>query len=290
MSWSRRLKATLAALATAASLLAPARAAEVLREAFASPALGRDGHYTVYLPDGYSATGTLHPVLYLLHGAGGDEWDWVRHGGLVATLDSLIARGLMRPSVVVMPTVGPVSWWVNGAAQASEDAVVHDLLPHIERRFQVRTDRAGRAIGGLSMGGYGALHLALRHPQRFCGAALISPAVYDPLPPERSSARTAPPFQGEGAFDAQAWQRLNHPAQLAAYQAAPLKVPMWIVSGDHDHLGIALHSAQLFWRLHAMQPQQVELRIVDGDHDWAVFGPALPDALQYVDRQCRQAR
>jgi len=290
MSWSRRLKATLAALATAASLLAPARAGEVLREAFASPALGRDGHYTVYLPDGYSATGTLHPVLYLLHGAGGDEWDWVRHGGLVATLDSLIARGLMRPSVVVMPTVGPVSWWVNGAAQASEDAVVHDLLPHIERRFQVSTDRAGRAIGGLSMGGYGALHLALRHPQRFCGAALISPAVYDPLPPERSSARTAPPFQREGAFDAQAWQRLNHPAQLAAYQAAPLKVPMWIVSGDHDHLGIALHSAQLFWRLHAMQPQQVELRIVDGDHDWAVFGPALPDALQYVDRQCRQAR
>lgn len=278
-----------AVLATLAWLMGSAQAGELLRETFASSALGREAPYTVYLPEGYAAAQAPHPVLYLLHGAGGDEWDWVRHGGLVATLDGLVARGLMRPTVVVMPTLGPVSWWVNGAGQAAEDALVHDLLPHIERRFPVRRDRAGRAIGGLSMGGYGALHLALRHPQHFCGAALISPAVYDPLPPERSSARSAPPFMHSGRFDAAAWQRLNHPAQLAAYQAAPQKVALWIVSGDHDHLGIALHSAQLFWRLHALQPRQVELRIVDGDHDWAVFGPALPEALQYVDRQCRQS-
>jgi len=264
-------------------------AGELRREAFASPALGRDGHYTVYLPDGHDAAAAPLPVVYLLHGSGGDEWDWARQGKAVATLDDLIARGVLRPSVVVMPSLGPVSWWVNSAAQSSEDAVMRDLLPHIERRFKVRTDRAGRAIGGLSMGGFGALHLALRHPQRFCGAALISPAVYDPLPPEGSSARKAPHFQRNGAFDADSWHRLNHPAQLAAYQAAPQKVPMWIVSGDHDGLGIALYAAQLYWRLHALQPRQVELRIVDGAHDWAVFGPALPEALQYIDRQCRQA-
>ena len=103
-------------------MLVSARAGEVLRETFASPALGRDGQYTVYLPEGYAAATAPYPVVYLLHGAGGDEWDWLRHGNLVATLDGLITRGALRPSVVVMPTVGPVSWWVNGPALAAEDA------------------------------------------------------------------------------------------------------------------------------------------------------------------------
>jgi hypothetical protein len=61
---------------------------------------------------------------------------------------------------------------------------------------------------------------------------------------------------------------------------------MWIVSGDHDFLGIALMSAQLYWRMFQVQPKQVELRVIDGDHEWMTFRDALPAALQYVDAQC----
>ena len=115
---------------------------------------------------------------------------------------------------------------------------------------------------------------------------MISPAIYNPLPPETSAARRAAQFQRDGKFDPELWQRLNYPAQLEAYAKAPQKVPMWIASGDHDALGIAVMSANLYWQLLKIQPRQVELRIIDGDHEWMVFRDALPDALQYMDRMC----
>ena len=263
-----------------------ALAGEVFSDAAASKALGRDVKFTVYLPDGYKDGTGPYPVVYLLHGAGGDENEWRTKGGAVETLDGLIKRDLMRPSVVVMPTAGPASWWANGAAEQSETAIMDDLLPYVESHYKVSRDRKGRAIGGLSMGGYGALNLALRHPAKFCAAAVISPAIYDPLPPETSAARRTPQFVRNGQFDPETWRALNYPAHLPAYTAQALRVPMWIVSGDHDYLGIAPMSANLYWRIHQIQPKQAELRIINGDHEWLVFRDALPDALQYVDRSC----
>jgi hypothetical protein len=116
---------------------------------------------------------------------------------------------------------------------------------------------------------------------------VISPAIYDPLPPETSAARRTPQFVRDGQFDPDTWKSLNYAARPPCRRRAP-RVPMWIVSGDHDYLGIAPMSATLYWRLYQIQPKQVELRVIDGDHEWLVFRDALPDALQYVDRQCRQ--
>lgn len=271
------------------SVVNTAVAGEVFSDAVASKTLGRDVKFTVYLPDGYKDSAGPYPVVYLLHGAGGDENEWRTKGGAAETLDGLIKRGLMRPSVVVMPTAGPASWWANGAAEKSESAIMDDLLPYVEGRYKVARDRKGRAIGGLSMGGYGALNLALRHPAKFCAAAVISPAIYDPLPPDTSAARRTPQFVRNGQFDPDTWRSLNYPAHLPAYMAQPLRVPMWIVSGDHDFLGIAPMSANLFWRIHQIQPKQAELRVIDGDHEWMVFRDALPDALQYVDRACARS-
>jgi S-formylglutathione hydrolase FrmB len=261
-------------------------AGTVLADAAPSPNLGRDVKFTVYLPDGYPQGTAALPVIYLLHGAGGDENEWRTLGGAVETLDGLIKRGLLRPSVVVMPTTGPASWWADGAAEKAGSAFMKDLLPYVEARYRVQKERSGRAIGGLSMGGYGALNLSLRHPDQFCGAAVISPAIYDPLPPETSAARRTPQFVRNGQFDADTWKALNYASQIDTYAQSKYKVPMWIVSGDHDFLGIAPMSANLFWRLLKIQPRQVELRVIDGDHEWLTFRDALPEALQYVDRQC----
>jgi enterochelin esterase-like enzyme len=265
-------------------------AGEVFLDAFKSTALNGEVKFTIYLPDGYKDSSERYPVVYLLHGAGGDENEWRTKGGAVETLDGLMRRGRIRPSVVVMPTVGPASWWANGAAETAETAIVNELLPHVEARYKVASGRSSRSIGGLSMGGYGSLNLALRYPDKFCAAAIISPAIYDPLPPETSAARRTPQFMRNGQFDPETWKALNYPAHLETYTKADKKVPMWIVSGDHDRLGIALMSAQLYWRLFQIQPKQVELRIVDGDHEWLVFREALPDALEYVDHQCMRGR
>ena len=270
-------------LVSAATL---ATAGEIVVDSVKSGALGRDVKFTVYLPDGYKDAAGPFPVVYLLHGAGGDEQEWVRKGSVTETLDGLMKRGQMRPTVAIMPTTGPASWWADGASEKAETAMMTELLPYVEGKYKVTAERGGRAIGGLSMGGYGALNLALRYPAKFCAAGVISPAIYDPLPPETSAARRTPQFVRNDRFDAETWKALNYPAHLDKYQQGSARVPMWIASGDHDYLGIAVMSAQLYWRLLKIQPKQAELRVIDGDHEWMTFRDALPDALQYMDRQC----
>jgi enterochelin esterase-like enzyme len=274
-------------VAGAASLVAPpAHAGEVFADSVKSSVLGMDLRFNIYLPDGYKDGTTRYPVVYLLHGASGDEHDWTRQGSVAQTLDGLIKRGVMRPSIAVMPSIGPQSWFADGAVLKMETALITELLPAVEARYRTGTARSDRSIAGLSMGGFGALNLALKHPQRFCAAGIISPAIYDPLPPETSAARRAPQLMRNGQFDPELWKALNYPSHLEAYAKAPQKVPMWIVSGDHDALGIAVMSANLYWRLLKIQPKLAELRIIDGDHEWMTFRDALPDALQYVDRMC----
>jgi S-formylglutathione hydrolase FrmB len=172
----------------------------------------------------------VHQRLYLLHGAGGDENEWLRKGGALETLDGLIKRGLMRPSVVIVPTFGPASWWSDGASEKAATAMMNELLPYIEGKYKVGTERTLRSIGGLSMGGYGALNLSLTHPDKFCAAGVISPAIYDPLPPETSAARRTPQFVRNGQFDPDTWKALNYPAHLDAYQKS---------SSANPHLSLA---------------------------------------------------
>lgn len=261
----------------------PALAGEIVADAFMSQALGREYRVSVYLPDGYKDSGKRYPVLLLLHGAGGDETEWVAKGSVLYTMDAMVKRGLVQPMVVVMPG-NSNGWWTDGASEKSETAVMKELLPYVEAKYRVATERSGRLVGGLSMGGYGALNLALKYPERFAAAAIMSPAIYDPLPPETSASRRAAQFMRDGKFDPELWKSLNYPAYLERYTKSSSVVPMYIVSGDHDFLGIAVMSANLYWRLYQHQKQAVELRIVDGDHEWMVWRDKLPDALEYMNR------
>jgi enterochelin esterase-like enzyme len=274
-----------AAVAAAILVAAGAHAGELVHDEFQSAVLGRTAALTVYLPDGYQQ-GARYPVTYLLHGAGGKETEWADNGGIVQTLDGMIARGQVRPMVAVMPSLGGGTWWVDGAADKADTAFMQELIPYVEHKYKVAAGRAARSIGGQSMGGYGALHFALKYPERFCAAAILSPAIYDPLPPLTSASRLTSQYMRSGKFDEALWKSLNYPALLPAYAQGSARVPMWIVSGDHDHLGIAVESANLYWKLFQIQPKQVELRIIDGDHEWLTFRDAFPDALRYVEAHC----
>ena len=171
-TWTRRIAGTLALCMATVS-----HAGELLIDSVKSAALGTDLPFTIYLPDGYKDGTAKLPVVYLLHGAGGNEYEWARKGGAVETLDGLIKRGLIRPVVAIMPTAGPDSWWADGASAKAETAMITELLPYVEGKYRVSTDRSARSIAGLSMGGYGALNLSLRYPAKFCAAGIISPAI-----------------------------------------------------------------------------------------------------------------
>ena len=261
----------------------PALAGEIVIETIASKVLGRDYKVALYLPDGYKDSSQRYPMLLLLHGASGNERDWVDKGSVLFTMDAMVKRRLIHPMVVVMPGDGS-NWWVDGAHARSETALMTEVLPAIEAKYRVATERANRLVGGLSMGGYGALNLSLKYPERFAAAAIMSPAIYDPLPPETSASRRTPQFVRDGKFDPELWKSLNYPAHLEHYMKSGTVVPMWIVSGDHDFLGIAVMSTNLYWRLFQHQKNAVELRIVDGDHEWMVWRDGLGDALQYMNR------
>jgi enterochelin esterase-like enzyme len=268
-------------LAVSALLLSTATlASEIVTREFQSKTLARGWKYELYLPSGYETSRLSYPVLYLLHGNNGSGGDWVKFGKLQSVADGLIAGGDMPPAVIVMPDAG-VTWYVD-RKEKMETALIRDLFPEIENSLRVLRSREGRLIGGLSMGGYGSLRLVLKYPEMFAAAALLSPAIYDPLPPLNSSARKVGTF-GEPAFDERLWKSLNYPSLWPGYLAKHLPVPMYINSGDDDDFMIEADATRLYSLLRANK-QPAELRIVDGAHTWAVWSSTLGDAMKYVFR------
>ena len=117
-------------------------------------------------------------MLYLLHGAGGDETVWLNYGRVNTILDNLIADGKVAPMVVVMPFGFAYPWHVGAPADKQrrdfENDLLGDLMPFAESEFRVRSDRDNRALMGLSMGGGQALAIGLRHLDLFSRVGVFS--------------------------------------------------------------------------------------------------------------------
>jgi S-formylglutathione hydrolase FrmB len=179
--------------------------------------------------------------------------------------------------VIVMPQ-GGTDWYVD-RKEKMETAFFDDLMPEIETHFAVENARSGRAIGGVSMGGYGALRYTFEHPELFCGALLLSPAIYSNEPPLASAARRVGVF-GEHRFDPRIWRALNYPALWNGYFSRPTRVPFFIASGDDD-LVIEAESSLLYIRLREAG-NAAALRVIGGAHVWPVWRALLPEALRYT--------
>lgn len=149
----------------------PSTAAGRLREdSVQSAALGRSMRYRVLLPEHYEASLQRYPVLYLLHGLGGDYTDWTTRSNVAEYSRTL-------PLIIVMPDAGN-QWYTNaddGSARY-EDYIVTDLQADVVKKYRTVNSRYGRAIAGLSMGGFGALKLALKRPAGFAVVGSFSGA------------------------------------------------------------------------------------------------------------------
>jgi len=185
---SRRALA-LAAAAPALLAARPARAipAGRVEEGRTAPSavLGKEVRYSVYLPPDHDGSRRAYPLIYMLHGGeSGTDTDWFRFGRLNVLLDRLTAEGRIPACIVVSPNAQRDeanrnnTYYMNDADGRFrwEDMFFADFMPFIERTHRVIPGRDGRAIAGLSMGGYGALAYALRHPGTFLGAAGLSAA------------------------------------------------------------------------------------------------------------------
>ncbi len=140
-----------------------------------APSIGRKSAYNIILPADYETSGDKrYPVLYLLHGLTGNYTNWAGLGAAKA------AKGL--DLIVVMPDGGN-SWYLNwaesgeGQKNAWDDFITKDLIGHVDANYRTIAAREGRAINGLSMGGFGGLSLGLRHPDLFCSIGSHSGAL-----------------------------------------------------------------------------------------------------------------
>lgn len=137
-----------------------------------------DVHYSVYLPPGYDTSNTDYPVFYLLHGMYGDHRDWVKNG-LELEINSAISKGSAKPMVIIMPQAFNSFYCNNFNSQnfLYEDFMIQELLPHIEGKYRIKTIRNNTAIGGLSMGGYGATYHAFKRSFIFGSCYAMSAAL-----------------------------------------------------------------------------------------------------------------
>jgi S-formylglutathione hydrolase FrmB len=171
----RMLKATI--LASALVALAPAWGSETIRLQIPSPSMQKAPDATVILPDSYRQRDGRYPTLYLLHGWAGSHADWSSKTSIGELAD---AYGV----IVVMPDGGYDKWYVDSPVSPKdkyETYIGKEVVAFVDARFRTVAQRNARAITGLSMGGFGALHIALNHPDIFGAAGSISGGV-DPRP------------------------------------------------------------------------------------------------------------
>ncbi|MDQ1301358.1 MAG: Endo,4-beta-xylanase, partial [Chloroflexota bacterium] len=150
----------------------------IYARSFHSDLLNTDMPYWIYLPPGYGQTTRRYPTLYMLHGGGGtlDEWAAL---GLFEAADAQIQAGALQPLIIVLPQ-GDKSYWTNGINNTPRygDYMAYEVVGQIDAAFGTIRDRSARAIGGLSMGAWGALYQGFTHPDIFGVVGAHSPSLY----------------------------------------------------------------------------------------------------------------
>lgn len=248
---------------------------------FFSSTLQRNMPYRVVLPENYNADRNKLPVIYLLHGGGGSFLSW--------TNDSDVAQYAAHGLILVMPE-GNSSYYVNSARDAQdryEDYITQDVIADVEQRFRAANDREHRAIVGVSMGGFGAIVLALKHPELFAFAAGLSPALDVPSRPF-SFKRISQWRRFRSIFGA--WngrhQRENDP-YLLARSTDPAKTPyLWLSCGDQEGL---LQANLKFDGILKQRGFRSEFIKAHGGHNWTQWNSLLSRLFSSLNSETKMA-
>jgi S-formylglutathione hydrolase FrmB len=246
---------------------------------FHSASLNRDMQYRVVLPAD-SAPNQKFPVLYLLHGGGGGFRDWSNY--------SDVARYAEHGLVLVMPE-GNSSYYTNSADHPQdryEDYIVRDLIADVEQKFPAAGGRASRAIAGVSMGGFGAVVLALKHPELFVFTGGMSSALDVPSRPF-SIKRVGQYRQHSSIFGP--WGSQSRGASdpfVLARSADPAQTPyIFLTCGDQEGL---LGTNKKFAALLRQRQFAYEFHTTHGGHDWNQWNSNLPDLMKSVIDHLKQ--
>lgn len=224
-----------------------------------STTLNRFRRLHVYTPPGYESGRGRYPVFYLLHGASDSDDSWTSVGRAGFILDNLIAAKKAKPMVVVMPAghTGPFRFGAGFNDEFERD-FVNDIMPTVEKRYRLRTDRKYRAVAGLSMGGAQTLNIGIGHLDQFAYLGVYSSGVFGIAGP-RPGAANAPAGPS--------WEEKNKAALDNAKLKKGLKL-VWFATGKDDFL---LKTSQATVEMLKKYGFDVVFKETAGAHTWIVW-------------------
>tara|TARA_Y100001954_G_scaffold10581_1_gene10532 strand:+ start:30 stop:890 length:861 start_codon:yes stop_codon:yes gene_type:complete len=254
-----------------------------------SEILDMERNYAIYLPPDYETSSRSYPVLYLLHGLGDDQTGWIQFGEVKKIADNAIINGDATPMIIVMPdaNTGEIGYFnIPSKDWMYEDFFFNELMPHVESKYRIKSEKRFRAISGLSMGGGGTLTYALHRSDLFSAAAPLSSATGS-TDVEESLIR-ARRYGFEFTRDEmQSLLKANHPLELI--KDIPLNklnsVRWYIDCGDDDYLFEDNSLLHIEFKKRGINH---EYRVRDGAHTWTYWRESLPTVLEFVSQGFHQ--
>lgn len=249
--------------------------------------LGHDVRYCAILPPSYDASKSRrYPVLYFLHGLGGNEQFLVTSGGW-NLIEDLWQQHKIGEFLIVTPDAG-ATFYINShdGRVRYEDFFIREFIPFVDHAYRTSPVRHSRGIAGVSMGGYGALHIAFRHPELFASVSANSAALLEKLPDVRvANPQQSPLLRVLHAFgtppDPVFWRR-NDPLALAR-TANLAALEIYFDCGTEDDFGFYRGASALDKILSARKIPH-EFHLYPGSHNWQYFATHLPAVFEFHSR------
>jgi len=259
-----------------------------------STILKKNKKFAIYLPKGYESSRQKYPVLYLLHGGQGSQSDWIQKGEVQLIADKEIDDSNAAPMIIVMPDAEATFYMnnVNGKYQF-EDFFFKELIPYIEKNYRCRAEKQYRAIGGLSMGGFGSLLYSIHQPEIFSACAAMSAAVRTDEEinemPHKDYLRRYGTAMGElKEGESRITEFWNQNSILYIVRKMPEEqkkaVRFYLDIGDDDFLyksNSLLHISMRDLKI------RHEYRVRNGEHNWEYWRTGLPAVLAFVSESFR---
>jgi len=259
---------------------------------FESKILKESVSYSIYLPSDYDQSKRAYPVVYLLHGYGDNETAWTRFGQIQHYADEAIAAGKIVPMIIVMPSA-KLTWYMNDYQNKVryEDMFFEELIPQMQKEYRIIPEKEFRGIAGLSMGGFGTMLYALKHPSYFAACAPLSAAIltadtvrsfdqktFEEWFPNLYCGRVEKPEDRLGSH----WHNNNILEIVKNKPDEQLnKVKYYIDCGDDDYLISGNCDLHLMLKKKGVKH---EFRVRDGEHNWTYWRSGITDALEFISQ------
>jgi enterochelin esterase-like enzyme len=255
-----------------------------------SEILKSERKFAVYLPPDYETSERSYPVLYLLHGMGDDQTGWIQFGEILRIADKAILDGNATPMIVIMPDANTEKVGYFNSIEGNwnyEDFFFNELMPHVEKKYRIKSEKRFRAIAGLSMGGGGSFMYAMHRPELFSSAcplsAYIGPLSVDDFKNQlqRMNSKVTDEAKIQAYFE-------NHNAVslIENTEVERLKSVRWFIDcGDDDFLYEGNSLIHI-----AMRKKDIlhEYRVRNGGHTWTYWRESLPEVLGFVSNTFHQ--